>query len=72
VISYKATNTREFPSELEDELDFQEFISEYKKVISAGKKMSMIVIVKDTTKKKNSINKHKKVNFFLMCMYYKI
>src|SRR5262249_44483552 len=54
VISYKALNARGPSSELEDELDFQEFISEYKKVILAGKRMILIVNVKDNvTKKKN-------------------
>ncbi len=72
MISYKVTNTCEFSSELKDELNFQEFISKYKKVILAGKKMLMIMIVKDIIKKKNSINKHKKVNFFIICIYYKI
>lgn len=58
VISYKALNARGPSSELEDELDFQEFISEYKKIFLAGKKMILIVNMKDnvTTKKK----KHKK------------
>lgn len=56
VISYKALNARGPSSELEDELDFQEFISEYKKVFLAGKKMILIVDVKDNITKK----KHKK------------
>ena len=45
-ISYKAVNARGPSNELEDELDFQEFIDEYKKVISVDKKMSVIVVTK--------------------------
>ena len=63
VISYKALNARGPSSELEDESEYQEFISEYKKVFLAGKKMVLIVNVKESvTKKKNSTNKHKKEN----------
>jgi hypothetical protein len=62
MISYKAINARGPSNELEDELDFQEFISEYKRVVLAGKKMSIIVVVRDDKiKKKNS---HKKVKYF--------
>jgi len=62
MISYKAINARGPSNELEDELDFQEFISEYKRVVLAGKKMSIIVVVRDNKiKKKNS---HKKVKSF--------
>ena len=62
MISYKAINVRGPSNELEDELDFQEFISEYKRVVLAGKKMSIIVVVRDNKiKKKNS---HKKVKSF--------
>jgi len=61
VISYKALNARGPSSELEDELDFQEFINEYKKVSLAGKRMVLIVDVKNNvTKKRNPSNKHKK------------
>jgi hypothetical protein len=63
VISYKASNARGLSNELEDESDFREFISEYKKIYLAGKKMTLIVDVNDNvTKKKNSNNKHKKEN----------
>src|SRR3954454_24161796 len=65
VISYKAINARGPSNELEDESDFQEFIGEYKRVVLSGKKMSMIVAMRDNViKKKNSTNKHKKVKFF--------
>ena len=61
-ISYKAVNARGPSNELEDESDFQEFISEYKRIILANKKMSMIVTIRDDlTKKKKSRNK---VKFF--------
>jgi len=54
IVSYKAVNARGPSNELEDESDFQEFIGEYKRVVIAGKKMSMIVMVRDKlTKKKN-------------------
>ncbi|CAB4415334.1 unnamed protein product [Rhizophagus irregularis] len=57
-ISYKAVNARGPSNELEDEMDFREFISEYKRIVLANKKMSMIVTVKDDlTKKKKSRNK---------------
>ncbi|CAB5342138.1 unnamed protein product [Rhizophagus irregularis] len=53
-----AVNARGPSNELEDESDFQEFISEYKRIILVGKKMSMIVTVRDNlTKKKKSRNK---------------
>jgi hypothetical protein len=62
-ISYKAVNARGPSNELEDEMDFREFISEYKRIVLANKKMSMIVTVKDDlTKKKKSRNK---VKFFI-------
>ncbi|PKY59814.1 hypothetical protein RhiirA4_482887 [Rhizophagus irregularis] len=55
IVSYKAVNARGPSNELEDESDFQEFIGEYKRVVIAGKKMSMIVMVRDKlTKKKKS------------------
>ena len=45
-------NSHEPLNELENELDFQEFIDEYKKVIFADKKMLVMVIVKDNPIKK--------------------
>jgi hypothetical protein len=70
IVSYKAVNARGPSNELEDESDFQEFIGEYKRVVLAGKKMSMIVMVRDKlTKKKKS----HKVKFFytIYCVIYK-
>ena len=65
IVSYKAMNARGPSNELEDELDFQEFINEYKKIVWADKKMAVIVIVKDNImKKKNLVNKYQKVFFF--------
>jgi hypothetical protein len=58
-ISYKAINARGPSNTLEDQLDFQEFISEYQKIISSGKKMSVIVI----TKEEEKVKKREKVNF---------
>ncbi|PKK59967.1 hypothetical protein RhiirC2_794034 [Rhizophagus irregularis] len=60
-ISYKAVNAHGPSNELEDELDFQEFLNEYKRVISVGKRMSVIVDVKNNiTENKKSSKKHKK------------
>ncbi|CAB5382958.1 unnamed protein product [Rhizophagus irregularis] len=60
-ISYKAVNAHGPSNELEDELDFQEFFNEYKRVISVGKRMSVIVDVKNNiTENKKSSKKHKK------------
>src|SRR5205085_125394 len=53
-ISYKAVNARGPSNTLEDKLDFQEFISEYQKITSFGKRMLVTVTVKSnvTEKKK--------------------
>jgi hypothetical protein len=69
IISYKAVNARGPSNELEDELDFQEFIGEYKRIVIAGKKMSMIVVIRDNVVRKK--NKHKKVMFFIYVRYNK-
>ena len=63
-ISYKAVNARGPANELEDEADFQEFLDEYRKVILVGKKMSVIVVIKDDIMKKCFGKKHTKVNIF--------
>jgi len=61
-MSYKAVNARGPSNELEDKLDFHEFIEDYKKVIAAKKKMSVIVIVEDSeSEKTKSIRKRLKV-----------
>ncbi len=49
-ISYKAVNARGPSNTLEDRSDFQEFVSEYQKVFLFGKKMSVIVIVRNKKK----------------------
>src|SRR6185369_6213536 len=46
-MSYKAVNARGPSSALEDKLDFNEFIDDYKKVIVVDKKMSVIVVIGD-------------------------
>ena len=46
-LSYKVINARGPSSELEDKLDFNEFIDDYKKIIAADKKMSVIVVIGD-------------------------
>jgi hypothetical protein len=61
-ISYKAVNARGPPNILEDWSDFQEFIGEYQKVSLSGKKMLVMIVVKD---KKKSVKKHKKVKNIL-------
>ena len=60
-ISYKAVNARGPSNTLEDRSDFQEFVSEYQKVFLSGKKMSVIVVVRD---KKKTVKKHRKVKIF--------
>ena len=52
VISYKALNARGPSSQLKDELDYQEFINEYKKVFLASKRMILTVDVKNRATKK--------------------
>ena len=66
-MSYKAMNTRGLSSELEDELDFKEFIEDYMKITAANKKMGvMIVIENSASEKTKSIEKHlsKVKNYF--------
>ena len=45
-LSYKVLNACGPSNVLEDELDFEEFINEYKKINLSGKKMSIIVTVR--------------------------
>ena len=61
-ISYKAVNARGPSNILEDWSDFQEFIGEYQKVFLSGKKMLVVVVVKD---KEKLAKKHKKVKNIL-------
>ena len=67
-ILYKAVNARGPSNTLEDQSDFQEFISEYQKIFLSGKKMAVIVTIKDDIKKKSK--KHKKVLiiFLFICI----
>ncbi len=51
-MSYKAVNACGPSSELEDKLDFNEFIEDYKKVIATKKKMSVIVVIEDSIDEK--------------------
>lgn len=70
-MSYKAMNTRGLSSELEDKLDFKEFIEDYKKITAASKKMGvMIVIENSASEKTKSIEKHSsKVKNWLISNY---
>jgi hypothetical protein len=68
-LSYKAINARGPSSELEDKLDFNEFIDDYKKIIAADKKMSVIVVIGDDPINQKSKSKRSKVRdyvFFLL------
>ena len=58
---YKVLNAYGPSNILEDELNFEEFINEYKKINLSGKKMSIIVTVKVDMKRK----KNKKVMYFI-------
>ena len=64
IISYKVMNARGPSNTLKDKLDFQEFISEYQKIISSGKKMLVMVTVKDNVIEKKN-RKYKMVKFFI-------
>lgn len=67
IISYKVMNARGPSNTLEDKLDFQEFVSEYRKIISSGKKMLVMVTVKDNVIEKKS-EKHKMVSFLYILL----
>ena len=58
-ISYKVVNIHGPSNTLEDWSDFQEFIGEYQKVFLSGKKMLVVIVVKD---KEKSAKRHKKKN----------
>ena len=64
-MSYKAINAHGPSSELEDKLDFNEFIEDYKKVFAANKKMSIIVVFGDDSINEKSKSKHSKVKKIL-------
>ena len=51
-MSYKAVNARGPPSELEDKCDFDKFIENYKRVITANKKMAVTIVFDDSIDKK--------------------
>ena len=70
VISYKAINARGPSNELEDESDFQEFIGEYKKVVLTGKKMSIIVVVRDDKIKKKKFTQKGKIFLLSIVRFY--
>ncbi|GBB87567.1 hypothetical protein RclHR1_14000001 [Rhizophagus clarus] len=59
-ISYKAVNACGPSNTLKDELDFQEFINEYQKVISSGKKM---LKKKSRSIREDDLSKEEKTRF---------
>ena len=67
-MSYKAVNACGPSSELEDKLDFNEFIEDYKKVIATKKKMSVIVVIEDSVDEK-LIEKRLKIKDYLYFNY---
>lgn len=69
-MSYKAVNARGPSCELDDKLDFNEFIEDYKKVIGEKKKMAVIIVIENSAnKKKKSTEKRLKVNVYLYSNY---
>lgn len=54
-MSYKAINARGPSSTLEDKLDFNEFVEDYKRVTSANKKMSIMIVIDDPKRSKVKI-----------------
>ena len=59
-------NSRGLSSELEDELDFKEFIEDYKKITAANKKMGVMVVIENSTNEEaRSIKKRSKVKKLL-------
>ncbi|GBC08215.1 hypothetical protein RclHR1_07980007 [Rhizophagus clarus] len=53
-MSYKAINAHGLPNTLEDKLDFNKFVKDYKRVTSANKKMSIIIVIDDPKRSKDS------------------
>ena len=68
---YKAINACGPLSELKDKLDFNEFIDDYKKIIVADKKMSVIVVIGDDPINEKSKSKRSKVRdyVFFFCFF---
>jgi hypothetical protein len=56
---------------LEDKLDFNEFIEDYKKIIAADKKMSVIVVIGDDPINEKSKSRRLKVRdyVFFFCFF---
>ena len=69
-LSYKAINAHGPASELEDRLDFNEFIDDYKKIIAADKKMSVIVVIGDDPINEKSKSKRSKVRDYVFFFYF--
>jgi hypothetical protein len=65
-------NSRGLSSELEDELDFKEFIEDYKKVTTANKKMGMMVVIDNSTdnETKSSEKRSKVRKLQLLLLFY--
>ena len=69
-LSYKAINARGPSNALEDKLDFNEFIDDYKKILAANKKMAVIVVVGDDSVDEKTKSKCSKVrNFFNISIF---
>jgi len=60
-MSYKAVNAHGPSNTLEDKFDFNEFIEDYKQIIAANKKMSVIVMVGDDSTNEKIKSKRSKV-----------
>lgn len=63
-LSYKAINARGPSNALEDKLDFNEFIDDYKKIIAANKKMAVIIVIGDDSVNEKTKSKRSKVKIF--------
>ncbi|CAB4463875.1 unnamed protein product [Rhizophagus irregularis] len=61
-LSYKVVNARGPSSALEDKLDFNEFIDDYKKIIAVDKKMSVIVVIGDDSVNEETKSKRLKIS----------
>lgn len=63
-MSYKAINARGPSNALEDKLDFNEFINDYKKIIATNKKMAVIVVIGSDSANEKLKSKRSKVKKF--------